>query len=407
MSKFIYKAKKSPDEVLEGVIEADSKNIAANKLIESGYYPVWIEEESVRGSTSVVTGGLQPIAYRIKTRDIANFTRQLSGLLNSGLTLFNSLNLIESQTGSFYLKIIISNIKDSIKDGKSFSESLKNHPDIFSSLYVNLVKSGEEAGSLNEVLMNIADFLEKDEDIKAKIIAALAYPMLMAIVGFLTIFILIAFVVPKLVNMFIEMGEHLPLPTRILVSLSDFIKNYWLLLLIFIAGFIFLMKNSKTNTVTKHKIDQFKLKLPIFGDLIRHSELARFSRTFSMLLKNGVGVLHSLKITSDVIGNSVIKDWVESIYNDVRSGSTITASIKKKASFPIFILNMIAVGEEGGFMDRALLNIARNYETEVDRLMKIITTLLEPAFILIMGLVVGFIVVAMLLPVFEISLAAH
>ena len=399
MPKFIYKAKKGPDEVVEGVIEADSENAAVNKLTQSGYYPIMVREESIAAAGASV--------YKISMKDLAQFTRHLSELLNSGLTLYNALNVIESQSETNSLRMVIGAVKGRIKEGKNFSEALRNYPGVFSELYVNLARSGEESGSLNEVLVNIADFLERDQDIRAKIITALAYPGLMAAVGFFTVFILITFVVPRLVNMFIEMGQALPLPTRMLIGISGFIRGYWFLLVIFIGGVVFLFKQGKSNAVTKNKIDRFKLEIPVFGKLVRDTELARFSRTLSMLIKNGVPILNSLKITSGVISNSAIKKEIEIIYNDVKDGSGLTNAIKKNASFPLFMVNMTAVGEEGGFLDKALLNIAASYETEIDRTVKIITALLEPAFILIMGLVVGFIVVAMLLPVFEISLTAR
>jgi len=412
MAKFIYKAKKGPEEILEGVIEADSENIAVNRLIQSGCYPIWVKEA---GKFSTQPFGLRSnninkedfSRSKIKTREIANFTRQLSELLNSGLGLYNALNVIENQAESSYLKTVIGNIQGHIKEGKTFSEALKNYSVIFSDLYVNLVRSGEESGSLTEVLANIADFLDKDEDMRAKLIAALAYPGLMAIVGFMTIFILIAFVVPRLVNMFIEMGEKLPLPTSIVIGLSDFIRTYWFLLALFVVIVIFLFQSSKSNIAAKNSIDAFRLKIPVFGNFLKDTELARFSRTLSMLLKNGVPVLHSLKITSNVVTNVVIKNQVMAVHKDVRQGMNLSSAIKKNTFFPVFVINMTAIGEEGGFLDKALLTIARSYEIEIDRLMKIITALLEPVFILVMGLVVGFIVVAMLLPVFQISLTAH
>ncbi|MDP2920770.1 MAG: type II secretion system F family protein [Candidatus Omnitrophota bacterium] len=399
MPKFIYKAKKGPDEAVEGVIEADSENVAVNKLIQSGCYPISVREESVSAEKFSI--------YKVRSKDITYFTRHLSELLGSGLTLYNALNVIESQSESNNLKMIIGNIKSRIKEGKKFSEALKNYPAIFSELYVNLVRSGEESGSLNEVLMNIADFLDKDEDTRSKVIAALAYPGLMALVGFATIFILVTFIVPRIVNMFIDMGQTLPLVTRILVGISDFIKTYWILLAVFIAGLVFVLKTAKSNPLAKNKMDRIKLKVPVFGKLVRDTELARFSRTFSMLLKNGVPMLDALQVTSGVITNSAVKDDIDAVYKDVKAGMAISGAIRKRECFPLFVSNMAAVGEEGGFLDKALLNIARNYEIEMDRAMKIITALLEPGFILIMGLVVGFIVVAMLLPVFEISLTAR
>ncbi len=400
MAKFIYKAKKGPDEILEGTIEADSEQMAANKLMQSGYYPVWIKKQEI-------AQGVEGRNRKIRAKELASFTRQLSELLSSGLTLYNALNVIENQTENAQLRLVIRDIKDSIRDGNSFSDSLKKYPNIFSNVYVNLIKSGEAGSLLNEVLGNIADFLDKEEDMKAKIIAALSYPILMGAVGALTIFILITFVAPRLVNMLTDMGQALPLPTMILINLSDFIKHYWVLIIVFIGASSLLLKSAMQQPAVKMNIDRLKLKLPVFGNMVKHAELARFTRMLSALLKNGVPMLSSLKIISGIIENQVIKKDLDFIYDDVRAGSTLALAIKKRKNFPILISNMAAVGEQGGFLDRMLLNIANTYEIELDRIIKVITSLLEPIFILIIGSIVGFIVIAILLPIFQISLTAH
>lgn len=405
MPRYLYKAKKGPEEVLEGSIEADSENAAINKLMESGCYPI-----SVREETAVSDEKSEEIflfSKRIKTKDLADFTRQLSELLDSGLALFDALNILENQTAIPQLKDVIRDVKDRIKGGSTFSESLKSKPRIFSNLYVNLVKSGEAGGVLGEVLANISDFLEKEVDTRSKIMVALSYPLLMVGVGFISIFILLGFVIPKLTNMLVDMGETLPLPTSILIGLSDIVRSYWILVLILIGGLIFLVKSSKKNKVTRLTIDSIKLKLPIFGALIRHSELARFSRTLSTLLKNGVPMLQSIKITSDVIDNENIRRQIEAVHDDVKSGASLHLVVKKHTDFPLFLINMTAVGEEGGSLDRTLLKVAKAYEIETDRMIKILSSLMEPVIILAMGLVVGFIVISMLLPVFQISLSAH
>ncbi len=398
MPRFAYKAKKSPDEAMEGFIDADSEKAVINKLNRSGYYLVWIKEETAQKELNRI---------KVKTKDLANFTRRVSELLNSGLTLYNALNVIERQTEKNNLRGVIKAIAESIKDGKSFSGALRNYPNVFSELYVNLARSGEESGSLNEALANISDFLDKEEDAKSRVIAALAYPGLMAIVGLATVVILVIFIVPRLVNMFIEMGEDLPLPTRILAGTGSFIRAYWIWLLSFAGVTALVFKRNKANPVIKDKIDRFKLKVPIIGNFVRNSELARFSAVLSTLLKNGVPILDSLNIVSGVVTNNAIKGDISLIHDDIKLGLSFSKAIKKRKYFPLFLADMASAGEEGGFLDKALLNIARNYEIEMERAMKIIMSLLEPVFILIMGLVVGFIVLAMLLPVFQISLTAR
>ncbi|MBU1147000.1 MAG: type II secretion system F family protein [Candidatus Omnitrophica bacterium] len=394
MSKFIYKAKKGPKEVIEGKIEAESEAQAVKQLMQEGYYPIWVKEVS-----ALTAQKRRPV----KTKDLAIFTRQLSELLDSGLALYESLNIIENQIELPGLKDIIRGIREKVRDGNTFSDALKDYPRVFSELYVNLVRSGEAGSMLRDVLNNIADFLEKEEDVRSKIIAALMYPMLMLAVGAATIFILMAFVIPKIADMFVDMGEALPLPTRILVGFSDFVRAYWLLLAIFTCAAIFFILRSKSKSI----MDRFKLKLPVLGDLVKDSEFARFSRTLSMLLKNGVAILSALKVTSDVIENEVIKAEVLRVYNDVKEGSSLASAIKKNTGFPQFIINMAIIGEEGGMLDKTLLKAAKSYELESDRKIKILSSLLEPAIILVMGVVVGFIVISMLLPVFQISLTAH
>ena len=405
MTHFLYKAKKGPKEVLEGRIDADSENTAAKKLAEDGLYPIWIKEDNPLSKEKNI--GTRFFSERIKTKDLANFTRQLSELLDSDLPLFNALNLLEKQIGPPRLKAVIKNITDNIKDGKTFSESLGDYPHIFSNLYISLVRSGEAGGMLNEVMDHISDFLEKQEDIKSKIFAALIYPMLMVVVGIVTIFILMTFVIPKLANMFIEMGEILPLPTRMLIRFSDSVRSYWILFVIFAGGLVFFIRKSKSNRIAKKRIDRFKLRLPVIGRLIKNADLARFSRTLSTLLKNGVPILDSLKITSDIIDNEITKEGILCIYADVKAGSSLTAAMKKSTSFSPSMINMTLVGEESGFLDKVLLKVAKNYEVEIDRAVKMMSALLEPVIILIIGLVVGFIVISMLLPVFQISLTAQ
>ena len=405
MATFIYRAKKGPDEILEGGTEADSESAAVRRLMQSGLYPIWVKEK-----TSISDSKRQAISFsskKVKTKDLANFTRQLSELLDSGLALYNCLNIIENQIEAARLKEVINGIRDSVRDGNTFSDSLKTYPRIFSNLYVNLIKSGEAAGILGESLSNVADFLDKEEDIRSRIVSAMAYPGLMMIVGIATIFVLTAFVVPRMASMFIEMGQILPLPTRLLIGISDFAQRFWILLLIFAAGFIFFIKRSKSNKTAKKAIDRIRLKLPVIGRLTKSTELARFSGTLSTLLKNGVPILNALKVTSDIMENGIIKEEVARIYDDVKTGSSLAAAIKKDSTFGQFVVNMTAIGEEGGILDKTLSKVARSFEIELERSIKLMSSLLEPIIILIMGLLVGFVVIAMLLPVFQISLVAH
>lgn len=396
MSCFVFKAKKSPSEELEGSVEAESERSAVNKIISFGYYPVWIKEEDIDAAS---------FSRRVGRGVIAGFTRQLSDLLSSGLTLFDSLLIIEDQART--LKPVVRTIRNNIKKGKAFSESLRSRPDIFSDLYVNLVRSGEAGGILDDTLSNISDLLEKQEDIKLRIINAMLYPALVAGIGIATIFILMIFVIPRLADMFIEMGQALPLSTRILIGLSSFVRDWWGLSGVFIAGSLFLLKRREKTNITRSAIDGLRLKIPVIGCFLRDIELERFSRTLSVLLKNGVPMLCSLKIASDTISNEVIKIDISSAYNDVAAGLSLSAALRKSKYCTNYIVTMTATGEEGGFLDRALLKVAQGYESENDKAIKRFASLLEPVMILVIGILVGFVVISMLLPVFEISISAH
>ncbi len=401
MARFIYKVKKSPNEILDGSIEAESEEAAVSQLLKMGYFPIQVKREAPKET------GASFFIQRIKKGEIANLTRQLAELLDSGLTLHRALNIVEEQTQNPKQKLIIKDIADRVKEGATFSDALKNYPEIFSRLYVNIVRSGEAGSMLSNVLSNVANFLEKEEEVKEKIKSAITYPIIMASVGILTVFVLLTFVVPRLVLMFKEMGEVLPLPTRILIGTSDFIRHNIFLITAFIVFIVIFIKRATKNIEVKFFFDELKLKFPIFGSIIRDTELSRFARTLSTLLGNGVPILYSIEVVTDIIENQAIKRGLVKIYQSVKEGSSLTAGMKKSANFPLFILHMVAVGEEGGFLEKTLLKVANSYQQKTERSIRTLTTLLEPILILSMGLVVGFIVISMLLPIFQISLVAH
>jgi type II secretory pathway component PulF len=399
VARFAYKARTARAEAVEGIIEAGSENSAVNKLVLSGYFPVRVWEEPL-----CETGAA---GQRIRPKDIAYFTRRLSELLNSGMTLYGASGVVENQTENNNLKIMIRGIRGSIEKGGHFSEALKEYPGAFPELYINIVRSGEESGSIGEVLSGMADFLDKDEDLRSRLIAALAYPCLTAITGIFTIVILTGFIAPRMAGMFADMGGKLPFPTRVLIWTGDFLRAYWIPVMVFAGAAAFLIGGSGSNPAIKNKIDAMRLRMPVLGRLVKENEFMRFSKTLSMLLKNGVPMLNSLAIVSGVVTNSVIRKNIEEIHDDIKAGTGFASSIKKKKDFPVFLADMAAAGEAGGFLDKALSNIARNYEIELERDMKIAIALMEPVFILVMGALVGFIVIAVFLPIFQLSLAVY
>lgn len=404
MAIYVYKAKKGPSEIIEGTIEAATETSALTKLTGLGYYPISIAKEGAGRS-----GGPATINFfkRVRLHDLSIFTRQMSDLLDSGLTLLDSLNVAYQQTENKYFQGIIRDIRDHVRDGRPFSEALKKHPSVFSSLYVSMTRSGETGGMLDDILARLASFAETREQLQTKVKSALAYPAVMACVGLITIVILITFVIPKIVSMFEDLGQSLPLPTAVLISISRFSTSYWYIVAGCAALFVFAWSRIAKTKDGRIAIDGLKLRMPIIGDLIKKSEIATFSRTLGTLLQNGVPILESLDVVASTMQNAVLKAEIAQTYIDVRDGKGLSRSLSQKKNFPAFAINMIAVGEEGGGLEKALFKVADSYERETDNVIKTITSLLEPFLILSMGLVVGFIVVSMLLPIFQINIIAR
>jgi type II secretion system protein F len=404
MPKFAYKAKEGPERIIEGIMEAENREQVVDRLQGLGYFPVSIVEDSALKSKD--KSFLMLGEARIRTRDLTIFTRQLSDLLDSGITLFKSLNLIEEQTENLLMRQLVYALASEIKDGKRFSETLTRFPRVFSNLYVALVRAGEVGGMLDKILLGLADYLEKEEELRARVRTALAYPLLMASVGVMTIFILMSFVIPRLVVMFRGLGQDLPLPTLILINLSSFLSRFWWLVLAVLGLVYFEVQRRMKTKDGKFFFDQIKLRIPFFGELFKKSDIARFGRTLSTLLGNGVPMLVSLETVRPVADNVLIQKEIERMFNEVRDGASLSKSIAKSPYFPHLVSNMIAVGEEGGVLEKSLFKVSQSYEREVERIIKVITSLIEPAMILVMGSIVGFIVISMLLPIFQINLVA-
>ncbi|MDD5560720.1 MAG: type II secretion system F family protein [Candidatus Omnitrophica bacterium] len=412
MPIFVYKAKNGPQEIIEGTVEAGTKEAAVSKIEQMGYVPIRLslKEESrtdaVRNlpAAKSSTAGHSGMFERVGSYDLNVFTEQLATLVKSKVPLFESINILSSQTENRKLRQIVNSISADLKDGRTLSEALSKYPQVFPLLYVNMVRSGESGGVLDETLTRLARFREEQEEVKANISSALAYPIFIIIVGLITIIVLLTFGIPRLVSMFTEAKQALPLPTRMLISISNGIRHYWYLGLIFIALLVSMLKQKQVSKKTKTILDNLKLKLPLLGNFNKKAMLAEFTRTFALLLANGVPVLEAIQITIPTINNEVFKLELEKVHSDLIVGTPLSQSMKKSNWFPPFLTNMIAVGERGGNLQEVLLEVAVFYEREVRKLNKIMTSLLEPAIILVMGLIVGFIVMAMLLPIFEINM---
>ena len=406
MQKFLYKAKDGRKQLMEGILEAETERGALSKLSQMGYFPLSIQKEEA-GPQRQASSRSFSIFTGIRRRDITFFTRQLSDLLEAGLTLMRALNVIQDQTENPRLQEILGDIVSHVRDGKSFSDALAVYPKVFPPIYVSMVRSGEVGGILGGVLARLADFSEKEEELQGKVRAAMAYPALICLVGMGTVAVLLIFVVPKLVLLFQDVGQVLPLPTQILIAVSNGVAKYWWGALLIAALVGFLGKRQRLPQGARLAIDRIKLRLPIWGSLIKKVEIARFARSLATLLGHGVPILQAMQSVYQATGNEMLKGELEKIGDQLRGGTTLSQGMRQSRIFPNLVINMVSVGEEAGSLDRSLIKIADTYEREADRAMKMMTALVEPVMILVMGSVVGFIVVSMLLPIFQIDILAR
>ena len=398
MPKFIYTAKSGPGETIQAEMEADSEQSAINNLLSLGYFPISVQQQNIYLSKQ------KAYIKRVSRRDITLFTRQLSSLIESGVNILNSLQIVANQTTNKYLKSILYDVAAKIKDGKPLSESLTAHEQVFSSLYTSIIHSGEASGNLEKIVKGLADYYEKDEEFRSSLKASLIYPLFISIVGVLTVTVLMGFVIPKLVGMFDDLGQNLPMATKILINTSRFIQNFWWTIFALVFFTIFSLRRIIKTPYGKITFDKFQLQLPIIGEIVLKSEIARLTHTLSLLISSGLAVVSSLNVGISIVRNQVLKNDLEMFKEKITQGSSLSKCLNTSKLFPAFVTNIVAVGEEGGCLEKSLMRIADEYEKDVDRSLKTFSRLLEPIIILFMGLVVGFIVLSMLLPIFQINL---
>jgi type II secretory pathway component PulF len=403
MPVFKYRAKDGVKDV-EGVLEAPSREEVIDQLHHKGYVPVRIEQgagkaEPAEAASAKVTG-------KVRSKDVTVFSRQLASLIKSGVPVLRGLRIICEQADNPSFKRVLDDIHASVKDGRSVSGALSKYPRIFPSLYIAMVRSGEAGGTLQEVLVRISDYRQKQEEILSRVRTALAYPVLMALVGLGTIIFMIAFVMPRLMKIFSRMGQELPLPTRIVIKISQEVQQGWIWMIAAAAVFVFLFRQLGKSRAQRLLLSRLKLRLPVWGDFALKSELARFSRTLELLIRSNIPILQAIKTAVPTLDNEIIKNELTRCAKDLEEGASFGKSLEKSKIFPGFMTSLLIVGEESGRLDNALAEIAGSYERDTDEAIKILTSLMEPLMILVMGLVVGFIVVAMLLPIFQMNMMA-
>ena len=405
---FSYKAKKNLNEIIEGKIEMATIEQVLEDLQKKGLVPITVEplknaaslaESSNIPKTKSETVSVPSGKWGIK--QLILFTQKLFNLINSRVELLSALRLLENNCQNLTEKILLADIIKNIKDGLSLSACLARYPQYFPALYINIIHTGETTGRLKEALLQLLDYLRRFDDLKTKVKQALAYPIFMTLVGIGTIFIMLTFVLPRLAGMFEDFQAQLPMPTLILLNISNFLKSYWLFIIAFIAILIFFLKSKIGGR--ESIFSRMKYYIPIAKDIVYKQSVDNFSRSLSLLLKSGVNLLSALGDAAPIMGNPVYVSQLEVVRKDISEGMPFSDSLSKFKIFPAFFIQMVRVGEEGGRLDSVLADIAESYEKEIEADLKIISSLIEPTIILVLGLVIGAIVIAMLLPIFNMN----
>jgi len=404
MPIFKYKAKDGPKNV-EGRVEAQTREEAIEKINALGYVPVRVEA-GMDGKPKERAASRHLFAPRVRSKDVTIFSRQLASFVKSGVPILRGLTIIAEQSENPAFRQVLVEIRDEIKEGATFSLTLKKYPKIFPPLYVAMVSSGESSGNLHEVLSRIADHRQKSETIVSQVRSAMAYPALMTLVGGATIFFMLAFVMPRLMRIFVRMEQDLPAPTQFLLGVSTVLRNGWMWILLGLFVVIVLARQGGKTKAQKVFMSHLKLRLPLLGTFYYKSELAQFCRTLELLIRSSIPILTAIKVAVPILNNTVIQTQLMKSSKDLEEGSSFGKSLSQSDVFPKFMTSLVIVGEESGRLDEALGEIASAYERDTDETIRILTSLLEPVLILVMGLIVGFIVVAMLLPIFEINMMA-
>ncbi len=434
MPVYEYKGLTSGGKTVGGVVDADSARGARSKLRRDGVFPTEIKEQrsgaaaaaarakgKARGkgrtrdrASSGEGGEARKVSLsmeidfgrylqRIKVDDVAVVTRQLATLIGAGIPIVESLNAVADQSENEKLRVILTEIKEKVNEGSSLADALSAYPKVFTDLYRNMVGAGEQSGTLEVVLVKLADYTESQVALRSKVIGALVYPAIMAFVAMGLVTFLMIGVVPKIAKIFEDMDATLPLITRVLIGMSDIVSSYWYMVIAAGVGLYFLVRWWVRTPQGRLLVDTYSLRLPILGKLLLLISVARFASTLSTLLGSGVPILTAMTIVRNVVSNVVLQETLEKVRESVSEGQSIAVPLKRSEQFPPLVTHMIAIGERTGELEMMLGKVAESYEAQVDRTVGMMTTLLEPVMILLMGGAVGFIALSVLLPMLRIN----
>lgn len=421
MPQFSYKARRRSGEMVEGVLDVMDRSTAVSQIERLGLFPVSVDAGKGAAVTDKRAGAkgdlsaLLPPALRAqfkkqrkpKLQELAMFTQQLANLLQSGMPLATALNSMTHLESKGIPSQVSRDLKQEVTEGRSLSDAMAKQPRIFSDLYVNMVRAGEQSGALVEVLRRMANHFEQFAEVQAKFTSAMIYPVMVVCMGVFLICFFMYFMMPKFIDIFQGFGVTLPLPTRMLIATSQLFLRFWWLAGLILITLIILFKRFQTSETGGRKIDEWKMKAPIFGKTIRTNLFAQFARTLGTLLQNGVPVLSALKITEQVLPNRLLKEAIAKTRDAVTDGKTLAQPLAQSKLFPQLMVDLVRIGEETGDVPGALNNLADTFENELQIALRVMTSLIQPILIIIMAIVVGFLLISILLPLFRLVSQIH
>jgi general secretion pathway protein F len=404
MPVYAYKGFDARGKAIAGQRDAESPKTLRSILRRDGIMVASVEE-SMGGTQKAATAGLNRKigGERVSSQDLAISTRQLATLIGASIPLVEALSALVDQIDHPQLRGVYGQIKQRVNEGASLADAMSEHPKVFSGLYANMIRAGESSGALDVVLNRLADFTENQAKLQQKIVGAMFYPAIMMLMAIVVVGIMMTFVVPKIIKLFENQKVALPLPTQILIFISNFTRDYWWVVLLAMVGAAFWFRRFRKTEEGKRKLDQIKLTMPFFGQVMRALAVARFSRTLSTLLSSGVPLLVAFDIVKNIVNNRIILEAIDQARASVQEGESIAAPLKRSGEFPPIVTHMIAIGEKSGQLEDMLGKIADAYDSQVETRIGMVTSLLEPVMIIAMGVTVAFIVFAILMPMLQMS----
>jgi type IV pilus assembly protein PilC len=399
LAEYAYRALDNQGGARTGVIDAETEAHAIARLREQGWVPLELQDKKQKGLKMELK--IPFLSDRISLKDVAVSSRQLATMIDAGLPLMRSLSVLAEQTESSALAKTWEAVRADVQAGASFSGALAKHPKAFTVLYVAVIRAGEAGGALDTCLLRLSDTLEKQVELRNKVRSAMTYPIMVAIMVFVILTAILIFIVPTFKQLYVDLGGTLPVPTRVLIFLSDVMRKFFLFVMLGAGVGIFLLRRYIKTDQGRRVWDAFKLKVPIFGELFRKVAMSRFSRTLGTLLRSGVPVLQSLEITKETAGNRIVAEAIEDVESSVRQGESLARPLLRHKVIPPMVVQMLAVGEETGAVDTMLEKVANFYDSEVETTVDALTSLIEPILIVILGAVVGGILISLYLPMFK------